>query len=143
MSLASVKRMHGGEHGARSTPTRDRVAVAEGLTRRFGRRRGITDVTIAVQRGEVFGFLGPNGVGKSTTIRLLLGLYRPTVGRAAVFGLDPRRNSVQVHKRIGYLPGELALFPRPPRRALTKRQGPQRILLAAWTFGSELTALNL
>jgi ABC-2 type transport system ATP-binding protein len=88
------------------------VIVTEGLTRSFGRRRGITDVTVAVDRGEVFGFLGPNGAGKSTTIRLLLGLYRPTAGRAALFGLDPRRHSVHVHRRIGYLPGELALFPR-------------------------------
>jgi ABC-2 type transport system ATP-binding protein len=87
------------------------VIVTEGLTRRFGRRRGINDVTVAVDHGEVFGFLGPNGAGKSTTIRLLLGLYRPTAGRAAVFGLDPRRHSVQVHHRVGYLPGELALLP--------------------------------
>lgn len=89
----------------------------ERLTRRFGRRRGITDVTVHVDRGEVFGFLGPNGAGKSTTIRLLLGLYRPTSGRAVVCGHDPYRNSLQVHQRIGYLPGELALYPR-----LTGRQ---------------------
>lgn len=93
------------------------VIETDRLTRRFGRRRGITDVSFTVTRGEVFGFLGPNGAGKSTTIRLLLGLYRPTSGRAVMFGLDPLRNSVDVHRRIGYLPGELALYPR-----LTGRQ---------------------
>lgn len=117
MSLASVKRRHRHRHGVGSKPAVGPVIVTEGLTRRFGRRRGINDVTVAVDRGEVFGFLGPNGAGKSTTMRLLLGLCRPTSGRAAVFGLDPRRHSVELHHRVGYLPGELALFPR-----LTGRQ---------------------
>ena len=93
------------------------VVTAEGLTRRFGARRGVTDVSFQVAAGEVFGFLGPNGAGKSTTIRLLLGLYRATSGRALVFGLDPLSDSVEIHRRVGYLPGELALFP-----VLTGRQ---------------------
>ncbi len=88
------------------------VITVDGLTRRFGPRRGVTDVAFEVNAGEVFGFLGPNGAGKSTTIRLLLGLYRPTSGRVRVFGLDPARDSVGIHRRIGYLPGELALYPR-------------------------------
>ena len=121
MSLASVKRPHDHDGGTRSKPVTGPVIVTEGLTRRFGRRRGINDVTVAVDRGEVFGFLGPNGAGKSTTIRLLLGLYRPTAGRAAVFGLDPCGHSVQVHRRVGYLPGELVLFPRLTGRQLLDR----------------------
>jgi len=121
VSLASVKRPHAHEHGAGSKTAGGPVIVTEGLTRRFGRRRGINDVCVAVDRGEVFGFLGPNGAGKSTTIRLLLGLYRPTSGRAAVFGLDPRRHSVAVHRRVGYLPGELALYPRLTGRQILDR----------------------
>jgi ABC-2 type transport system ATP-binding protein len=97
------------------------VIATDGLTRRFGTRRGITDVTFTVTRGEVFGFLGPNGAGKSTTIRLLLGLYRPSSGSAAVFGRDPRRDGVEVHRRLGYLPGELALFPRLTGREILDR----------------------
>jgi ABC-2 type transport system ATP-binding protein len=88
------------------------VVRAEHLTRRFGGRRGITDVSIEVDEGEVFGYLGPNGAGKSVTIRVLLGLYRPTSGRVSLFGLEPTRDGEEIHRRIGYLPGELALFPR-------------------------------
>jgi len=97
------------------------VIATDRLTRRFGKRRGITDVTFTVARGEVLGFLGPNGAGKSTTIRLLLDLYRPSSGRAAVFGLDARRDGVEVRRRIGYLPSELALFPRLTGRAILDR----------------------
>ena len=99
----------------------DVVVATDRLTRRFGNRRGITDVTFAVTRGEVFGFLGPNGAGKSTTIRLILGLYRPSSGHASVFGLDPRRDGVAARRRLGYLPGELALFPRLTGRAILDR----------------------
>ncbi|HTJ36459.1 MAG TPA: ABC transporter ATP-binding protein [Dactylosporangium sp.] len=67
-----------------------------------------------VAAGEVVGFLGPNGSGKTTTIRLLLDFLRPTRGRAVVLGLDPRRDKAALHRRIGYLPGELA-FPGPGR----------------------------
>ncbi len=93
------------------------VVAVDGLTKRFGTRRGIRDVSFEVARGEVFGFLGPNGAGKSTTIRLLLGLYRPNSGRMRVFDLDPARDAVAIHGRVGYVPGELALYPR-----LTGRQ---------------------
>lgn len=82
------------------------------VTKSFGRHRGVCDVSFDVRAGEVFGFLGPNGAGKSTTIRLLLGLYRPTAGRLRVYGHDPSADPVAVHRAVGYLPGELALFPR-------------------------------
>ena len=93
------------------------VVAVDGLTKRFGTNIGVRDVSFEVAPGEVFGFLGPNGAGKSTTIRLLLGLYRPTSGRMRVFDLDPGRDGVAIHARAGYLPGELALYPR-----LTGRQ---------------------
>lgn len=96
----------------RVTPAQASVVDVDRLTRRFGPRRGITDVSFTIERGEVFGFLGPNGAGKSTTIRLLLGLYRPTAGRMRVFGHDPTRDAVRINTRTGYLPGELALFPK-------------------------------
>ncbi len=92
------------------------VSVCD-LTRNFGASRGVTEVSFEIEAGEVFGFLGPNGAGKSTTIRLLLGLYLPTSGRMRVFDLDPTRDGVQIRRRVGYLPGELALYPR-----LTGRQ---------------------
>ena len=104
-----------------SLPAADAVISTKALTRRFGRHRGVFDVNLTVDRGEVFGFLGPNGAGKTTTIRLLLGLYRPSAGHAAVFGMDPSRHSVQIHRRVGYLPGELALFPRLTGRNILDR----------------------
>ncbi|WP_227984405.1 ABC transporter ATP-binding protein [Nocardia spumae] len=88
------------------------VITTEELTKTFGPNRGITEVGIDVAAGEVFGFLGPNGAGKSTTIRLLLGLYRPTSGRVRVLDLDPTRDTVAIHRQVGYLPGELVLYPR-------------------------------
>jgi ABC-2 type transport system ATP-binding protein len=88
------------------------VIRAERLTKNYGPNRGIVDVDFSVEAGEVFGYLGPNGAGKSTTIRLLLDLIRPTRGRLTIFGLDSRRKSVEVRKRIGYLPGDLRLYER-------------------------------
>jgi ABC-2 type transport system ATP-binding protein len=90
------------------------VAIIEtiGLTKSYGSHRGIVDVNLAVDPGEIFGFLGPNGAGKTTTIRLLLDLVRPTSGRATIFGLDSVVQAVAIHRRVGYLPGEFALFDR-------------------------------
>ncbi|HXF35870.1 MAG TPA: ABC transporter ATP-binding protein [Actinomycetota bacterium] len=88
------------------------VIETEGLTKSYGKRRGIVDVSLVVRRGEVFGFLGPNGAGKTTTIRTLLDLIRPTGGTARIFGLDSRRDSLEIRRRVGYLPGELALWER-------------------------------
>jgi ABC-2 type transport system ATP-binding protein len=71
-----------------------------------------------VRRGEVLGFLGPNGAGKSTTMRLLLDQIRPTAGRATVLGLDARADSLAVRRRVGYLPGDFALYPKATGRAV-------------------------
>ena len=98
------------------------------LTKRFGTRRGVEGVTIEVRDGEVFGFLGPNGAGKSTTIRLLMGLQRPSRGVARVLGLDPVADGAAVRRDVGYLPGELALFPRLTGRETLERLGGARDL---------------
>ncbi|MGZ8605738.1 MAG: ABC transporter ATP-binding protein, partial [Actinomycetota bacterium] len=89
----------------------DAVAV-ERLTKSYGGVRGVEDLTFSVAPGEVFGYLGPNGAGKTTTIRTLLDFIRPTSGRASVLGLDARSDSVEIHRRTGYLPGEMALYDR-------------------------------
>jgi ABC-2 type transport system ATP-binding protein len=82
-----------------------------GLTKRYGRKRGIIDVSFQVADGEVFGFLGPNGAGKTTTMRLLMALLFPDSGNARIAGLDCWRQSIEVKRMLGYLPGELALDP--------------------------------
>jgi ABC-2 type transport system ATP-binding protein len=88
------------------------IIKTEKLTKYYGSHRGIVDVDLEVQEGEVFGFLGPNGAGKTTTIRLLLDLIRPTSGKAYVFGIESSADPVAIHRRIGYLPGEFALYDR-------------------------------
>jgi len=82
----------------------------ERLTKFYGKARGVVDVDLEVQTGEVFGFLGPNGAGKTTTIRTLLDLIRPSSGKATVLGLDSVEASLEIRRRVGYLPGELALW---------------------------------
>ncbi len=87
----------------------DYVIETKGLTVTYGRHRGIVEVDLRVREGEIFGFLGPNGAGKTTTQRVLLDIIRPTAGEARLFGLDCRRQGVEARRRVGYLPGELAL----------------------------------
>ena len=82
-----------------------------GLTKYYGRHLGIEDVDLDVREGEVFGFLGPNGAGKSTTIRTLLDEIRPTSGSATILGMDTHGDAVAIRRRIGYIPGDLALYP--------------------------------
>jgi ABC-2 type transport system ATP-binding protein len=81
------------------------------LTVYYGKHRGVVDVNLAVEKGEVFGFLGPNGAGKTTTQRVLMDLIRPTKGSASICGMDCQTDGVAIRKRIGYLPGELSLYP--------------------------------
>ncbi len=86
------------------------MIVIEGLTKRYGATLALADLDLEVRQGEVFGLLGPNGSGKTTTIRLLLGLLRPTSGRAAIAGHDCWGQSLAVRKLVSYLPGELRMF---------------------------------
>ncbi len=79
---------------------------AVGLTKWYGKRRGILDVDFHVEEGEVFGFLGPNGAGKTTTIRLLLGFLRPSSGRATVLGHDAWTDAPAAHERLSFVSSE-------------------------------------
>ena len=81
------------------------------LTKSYGRSRGIIEVTFDTQEGEVFGFLGPNGAGKTTTMRVLMGLLRASSGSATIGGLDCWKESTEVKKLVGYLPGEFTFDP--------------------------------
>ncbi len=86
--------------------------VVEHLCRDFGGFRAVDDISFEVLRGEVFGFLGSNGAGKSTTIRMLCGLLRPTSGRAEVDGVDVGRDPAAVRRRIGYMSQKFSLYER-------------------------------
>jgi ABC-2 type transport system ATP-binding protein len=86
------------------------VIFTDGLTKLYGNNRGIIAINLDVKKGEVFGYLGPNGAGKTTTIRILLDFIRATRGQATILGLDVRRDSIEVRRHIGYLPGELELY---------------------------------
>jgi ABC-2 type transport system ATP-binding protein len=88
----------------------DKIIETHNLTVYYGKFRGIKDVNLTVEKGEAFGFLGPNGAGKTTTQRVLLDVIRPTSGHASIFGMDCRKQGVELRKRVGYLPGELALY---------------------------------
>ena len=81
------------------------------LQKKFGRFQALKNITFSVNAGEVFGFIGPNGAGKSTTIRVLLGLIRATGGDATIFGQDVWNDSVAIHKRLAYVPGDVYLWP--------------------------------
>jgi ABC-2 type transport system ATP-binding protein len=87
------------------------IIETEGLTKSYGSKRGIVDVTFKVDEGEVFGFLGPNGAGKTTTIRVLMALLRADSGSARIAGKDCWNDSVEIKRLIGYVPGEPALDP--------------------------------
>ncbi len=90
--------------------TRELAVATAGLTKRFGRTVAVSDLSLAVAPGEVFGFLGPNGAGKSTTIRMLLGLIRPSVGTARVFGVDAA-DVRRAHRHLAYVPADVVLWP--------------------------------
>lgn len=87
------------------------VIRTEGLTKHYGHSVALEELDLEVPGGVVFGYLGPNGAGKTTTARLLVNLLRPTRGRAELFGLDSQANRDEIHRRIGYLPGEFAAYP--------------------------------
>jgi ABC-2 type transport system ATP-binding protein len=87
------------------------VIDVEKLTKSYGGKRGIADVSFRVEEGDVFGFLGPNGAGKTTTIRLLMALLHPDAGSARIAGLDCWKQSLEIKRLIGYMPGEPSLDP--------------------------------
>lgn len=85
--------------------------LTEGLTKHYGEVKALVDLDLEVRMGEVFGFLGPNGAGKTTMIRTVLDLIHPTAGRAEILGMDSHSQAVEIRNHIGYLPGELAMYP--------------------------------
>ena len=86
------------------------VIQTEGLTKYYGKVVGVEELDLSITEGEIFGFLGPNGSGKTTTIRLLSGFLRPKAGRATVLGLDSWRDSVRIKAHLGFLPDFPALY---------------------------------
>ncbi|MFD1452735.1 ABC transporter ATP-binding protein [Oceanobacillus sojae] len=86
------------------------IVKTKGLQKKFGKFQALSDVTFTVGAGEVVGFIGPNGAGKSTTIRALLGIIKRDAGKAEIFGKDVWKDSLEIHKRISYVPGDVALW---------------------------------
>ena len=82
----------------------------KGLTKFYGKARGIENVDLTVEEGEIFGFIGPNGAGKSTTIRTLLGLIRKSAGSASVLGMDIEQDKEKILREVGYLPSEASFY---------------------------------
>ncbi|CEI82753.1 ABC transporter [Oceanobacillus oncorhynchi subsp. incaldanensis] len=87
-----------------------KIVKLQGLQKKFGKFQALSDVTFTVEAGEVVGFIGPNGAGKSTTIRALLGIIKRDAGQAEIFGKDVWKESLEIHKRISYVPGDVALW---------------------------------
>ena len=86
--------------------------LTEGLTKHYGEVKALIDLDLSVGQGEVFGFLGPTGAGKTTMIRTILDLIRPTAGSASILGMDSHEKALEIRDHIGYLPGDLALYPK-------------------------------
>lgn len=86
------------------------IIKVQGLQKRFGKFQALSDVTFTVEAGEVVGFIGPNGSGKSTTIRTLLGIIKRDAGTVEIFGKDVWKESIEIHKRISYVPGDVSLW---------------------------------
>src|SRR6266536_1964261 len=89
----------------------ENAILASGLGKTFGRTRALDGLDLTVAQGEVHGFLGPNGSGKTTTIRVLLGLLRADAGTATLLGGDPWRDATALHRRLAYVPGDVTLWP--------------------------------
>lgn len=87
------------------------IISADKLTKKYGKKAALDDLTLTVEKGEILGYLGPNGSGKTTTIRLLLGLIKPTSGHATVFEKDATTQAADIHTRVAYVPGETSLWP--------------------------------
>ena len=93
-----------------SPPATDLAIEVDGLSKRFGHTDALHGIDLAVPRNSIFGFLGPNGAGKSTTMKILVGLLRPTAGSASVVGHDVQHDSVAARASIGYLPQDVSYW---------------------------------
>lgn len=90
--------------------TTSALIAVQSVTKSFGKVNGVRDLSFSVEQGEIFGFLGPNGSGKTTTIRLLLDLLKPVSGTISLFGLNHKDNSTEIRERCGYLPGNFSAY---------------------------------
>lgn len=88
------------------------MIVLENLTKRFGERAAVEDLSLRVRPGEIYGFLGPNGAGKTTTVKMLSGLLEPTAGRASICGFDAVREPLEAKRRLGLIPDEPFVYPK-------------------------------
>lgn len=88
----------------------EEVIKVSSLTKYYGQHRGVEDLTLHVNKGEIYGFIGPNGAGKSTTIRAMVGLLKPTRGSVEIFGLSVKEHQTEILKRIGYMPSETTFY---------------------------------
>lgn len=88
----------------------EEVIKVSSLTKYYGKHRGVEDLTLHVNKGEIYGFIGPNGAGKSTTIRAMVGLLKPTRGSVEIFGLSVKEHQTEILKRIGYMPSETTFY---------------------------------
>lgn len=91
--------------------TKEYAIDIQKLTKTYGKARGVTELTLQVEKGDIFGFLGPNGAGKSTTIRSILGLINFQSGSARILGMDVKENHKEILKKIGYMPSEAMFYP--------------------------------
>src|ERR687896_2746281 len=96
------------------------------LTKDYGSRRAISGITFKVERGEVLGFLGPNGAGKTTTMRIITGFMPPTQGQVTLAGFDVVEKSLEVRRRVGYLPETVPLYTEMPVNSYLKYMGTLR-----------------
>jgi len=116
------------------TPPPDIAIDVEGLTKSFGGRAVVQDLSMQVKRGSIYGFLGPNGSGKTTTIRMLCGLLTPDSGEGTCLGYDIRRDADKIKRRVGYMTQRFSLYQdlsvrgesRVRRAALRSGQRPRR-----------------
>lgn len=92
------------------THAKEAIIQLNELTKKYGEQTAVDMLTLSIYRGEIFGLLGPNGAGKSTTILMMLGLAEPTHGQSIVCGIDSTRYSIQVKKRVGYLPDDVGFY---------------------------------
>lgn len=90
---------------------RESAITIENLTKKYGKHRGVSNLSLQVEKGDIFGFLGPNGAGKSTTIRSLLGLITFQEGRAEILGMDVKSRQKEILREVGYMPSEAMFYP--------------------------------
>ncbi|MFP6334172.1 ABC transporter ATP-binding protein, partial [Bacillus subtilis] len=88
----------------------EEVVKINNLQKKFGNFKALSNVSFTINKGEVLGFIGPNGAGKSTTLRILLGAIKRDAGDVEIFGKDVWKESLEIHKRISYVPGDIALW---------------------------------